>query len=454
MDDDFAGFPEEWAPVEWVPDRLDRVLDADRMLSIYEAQRLQRIDALRLEAVTEAAGHGMTSPDVAERSVRLELAAAMRVTEHAAGVLMVRAQALVHRYPAVLESLSYAGMTPQHAAHLVTVLDALPVDVRDRLVQPAVALADAEPVGVFKRKLSRLIEKEQASTLVERHEEALEQRRVFLEPGLDGMAWLHAHLPAVEAHAIHGRITAMSKAILREIDSAPGGNDDAGAVIGDATPESWGFAERTPESRTLDQIRTDVFGDLLIDGTTPSHPEAARGIRAEVIVTVPALSLLDDASAATAEPAMVEGVGPIPIARARELCGDSGDWMRVLTHPETAMVVSVGREKYRPPAAIRQLVRWRAARCVAPGCGMPANRCEIDHGSDWADGGETSVTNLDPLCKGHHIVKHNSRWRRQRLDDGTIKWTSPAGRTYLVEPERRIPTFTSGPRADAEAAPF
>lgn len=30
-----------------------------------------------------------------------------------------------------------------------------------------------------------------------------------------------------------------------------------------------------------------------------------------------------------------------------------------------------------------------------------------------------------------------------QLDDGAIRWISPTGRTYTVEPERRVPAFTA-----------
>ena len=205
------------------------------------------------------------------------------------------------------------------------------------------------------------------------------------------MAGLWVYGPAVEAHAIFGRVTAMAKLLV--------------AVDG--------------ETRTLDQARADIVADLLIDGTTAHIPAAAAGIRASVVVTVPALSLLDDAAAAAADPAVVEGVGPIPLDRARELCGGDAKWMRVLTHPETGMVLSVGRDQYAPPPGLRKLVKWRADRCMGPGCGMPAARCEVDHNIAWADGGETSLSNNTPFCKNHHIVKHHGGWivtaaRRQR----------------------------------------
>lgn len=142
---------------------------------------------------------------------------------------------------------------------------------------------------------------------------------------------------------------------------------------------------------------------------------------------------------------MVEGVGPIPIERARALAGTAKEWIRVLTHPETGMVLSVGRDRYRVPKAMRQAVEWRAARCLGPGCGMPASRCEIDHRIGWADGGETAFTNLNPFCKNHHIIKTVTDWRIDPGDGGVVRWTSPTGRSYDVEPERRLPAFTVTP---------
>lgn len=202
-------------------------------------------------------------------------------------------------------------------------------------------------------------------------------------------------------------------------------------------------------------MRADLICDLLIDGSTEHAPVEARGIRATVVVTVPALALLAgndaDRAAQGLGPAVVEGIGPIPLDRARELCGGADGWMRVLTHPETGMVLSVGRDQYRPPPSLRKLVKWRADRCMAPGCGIPATRCEIDHTLAWEHGGHTGLHNLAPVCRGHHMVKHHGGWQMTQLPDsgGALEWTSPAGRRYVVEPERRVPVFRPSDAADA-----
>lgn len=439
------------------PDAVDLVVETQVMISVFVARQLIRIDQLRREAHADAhtdehadaqdhglrldahvparAGAGLAA--VIDRSVRLELAAALGITEGAAGELMYQAQALVHRYPSVLDSLAGARITQRHAQILVEAMDGLDEGLRADVLPRVVALAEEQPVGTFRRHLRRLIDAVRTVTLAERHEQALTRRRVITQLEEDGMAWLMIYLPAVEAHAIHGRLTASAKVLTK--------------VAG--------------EQRTLDQARSDVAADILIDGVPDSLPPEARGIRPTVVVTVPVLALLepedtalagdDGRSRATAAgSATVEGVGPIPIDRARQLCGEADGWMRVLTHPETGIVLSVGRDQYRPPASLRRLVRWRSGTCMAPGCGMPASRCDLDHTIAWQHGGDTADVNLAPVCRGHHIVKHHGRWKVDQIpgSGGALQWTSPTGRTYRVEPERRIPTFT--PAEPDAASPF
>ena len=463
----------------WGPDALDEVVEVAVMQAVFAAQQFIRVDRMRSEARADAERAGRRMTDVVERGIRLELAAALRITEYTAGALIGHAEALLHRYPTALDALAGGRITVRHAEMLVDMLDELEPHLRDRLVTRAVELAETHPVGVFRRRLRALVDDSRVETLAERHAEALKSRRVVVEPAEDGMAWLMSFMPVVEAHAGMNRITEMSRRILA----------------------------REGETRSLDQVRADVLGDLLVDGDTADLPGEARGIRASVVVTVPVLALLHDGSETAAadepdhggyvnagnsgfdgaagasrpedagvgrsgsaglgldDPPVVEGIGPIPLDRARELCGGADGWTRVLTHPETGMVLSVGREKYRPPPGLRRLVRWRADRCMAPGCSVPASRCEIDpphpllhpplrdgrslggRGPNvaWEHGGHTSLDNHCPLCKGHHLVKHHGGWTVQQLPGGggAIEWTSPARRRYVVHPERRVPTFTT-----------
>ncbi|UGB35544.1 HNH endonuclease [Microbacterium sp. cx-55] len=425
-EDDYLSGRDDWAPP--APDPLEGVLEVTGMMAIMAAQRCERVYGWRHEVLRAAERTDRMSREMAERSLRLELACAMRITEAAASRVIDQAVALLERYPAALRALASAAITERHADVLVDALDPLEPALRDRILPRALELAETQPVGTFRRQLRALVERMRADTLSERRARAVTGRRVVVESAEDGMAWLMALIPAVEARAAHGRLTAMATALRASED----------------------------ETRTLDQLRADALGDLLIDGTADVHSADVRGIRATVTVTVPALTLLAENGVSPEGPAVVEGVGPIPIETARELCGGSADWMRVLTHPETGVVLSVGRDRYRPPKSLRDVVTWRAGRCMAPGCGMPSARCQIDHSIPWVEGGITSLANLAPLCEGHHTVKHHGGWTITQIrgSGGALEWTSPAGRRYVVPPERPMPFFRVGPADLASSAPF
>src|SRR6187402_3251296 len=249
-----------------VPDALDGVLEIATMEAVLAAQKLRRVDVMRRVLLVEAEGRGLGITEVIERGIRLELATGMRITEYAAGRMITMADALVHQYPAVLASLASGRITLKHAEILVDAVDELMPDLRAAVAARALELAEAEPVGTFRRGLHALIEKAQAPTIEERWAAAVKNRRVVLEPGQDGAGLLLIYGPIVELHAIHGRVTAIAKTSF--------GHDG--------------------DTRTLDQIRADVICDLLIDGTTDNTPAEARGIRASVVVTVPAIALLSD----------------------------------------------------------------------------------------------------------------------------------------------------------------
>lgn len=133
-----------------------------------------------------------------------------------------------------------------------------------------------------------------------------------------------------------------------------------------------------------------------------------------------------------------------------------------------------GREVYRPPAALRELVLQRDRTCRFPGCAQPSRRCDLDHrvpfqhnasSDDGApagrtdavdgrtdaaagrtdtaagrtgdvDGGTTCPCNLDLLCRFHHRVKTFTGWSAVRLPGNTVTWTSPLGFRHIdqVEP--------------------
>src|SRR3954447_14145317 len=136
---------EEFLPP--VPDALDLVVEAQAMLAVLTAQQYARVEAMWQDALADAARHGHQLTGIMERSVRLELAAALGITETAAGRLLGEADALVNRYPAALDALAGGRITPRHATVLVEALDGVEPVFREQLLGPAVGLAESLPVG-------------------------------------------------------------------------------------------------------------------------------------------------------------------------------------------------------------------------------------------------------------------------------------------------------------------
>ena len=170
--------------------------------------------------------------------------------------------------------------------------------------------------------------------------------------------------------------------------------------------------------------------------STGSVPGGLRGIRATVVLTVPALSLLGHSD----EPAVLEGHGPIDIETARELAAGAPSFIRVLTDPHTGAVLSVGRRRYQVPADLRTALEVRDVTCRFPGCSRRAARCDLDHSTAWAAGGATAADNLAHLCRRHHRLKHTARWRLRQEPGGVLVWLTPSGREYRDEPAVHLDT--------------
>ena len=142
---------------------------------------------------------------------------------------------------------------------------------------------------------------------------------------------------------------------------------------------------------------------------------------------------------ASEDPGFLDGYGPIDADSARRLAAVAPSFTRILTHPVSGTVLDVDRRSYRPPADLKRWLEVRDGTCRLPGCNRRAAGCEVDHTVDWQHEGRTGFDNLAHLCTLHHHLKHETSWSVRHLPDGVLEWRSPAGRTHVTHPGRRIP---------------
>lgn len=443
---------------------------------------LARADALRGEG--RRAGS-----DLPMREISAELAAAMRLSDRTVQQRMGDAAVLGTRFPATLAAWATGRVD---AGHVSAVLDAGAVIADDRararFEEIALGIAAHESPARTRAHLRAVAAQLDPEAAARRQRRALDERGVRLIDLDENLSRVIADMSPVLAHAIVDRLTEMARDVREaelacvaepaSTDAAAGGAPGAGGAtaVSGAAGQACGAAPavrlttgpsaaadggdaqgegRSPFGvRTLDQIRADVFADLLLAGAPAAHGEgdALAGVTAHVQITVPVLSLMG----LDAGPALLAGVGPIDTDTARRLAARAPGWDRVLTHPHTGMVLAVDR--YRPSNDLKRFLAARDEHCRFPGCRRPARRSEIDHTVDAALGGETCEANLAHLCTRHHTLKHATAWTVRRVGPGVLEWSSPTGRRYPDRPPgvvRFVPTeWLARGAAIPEAAPF
>ena len=181
---------------------------------------------------------------------------------------------------------------------------------------------------------------------------------------------------------------------------------------------------------------------------SPGPAEDARALRPSAAVQTGQTAQTVEASLGTAGRSV-----PVPAVVARALAA-GGTWRRLVTDPVSGTVVDVGRTRYRPPAALADLVRARDVACTHPGCDVPARGCDVDHIVPWAGGGITSYENLTCLCRAHHRLKHTPGWALTRTSTGALMWRTPTGARYHRAPDGTVTMLPrrTGPRQQVRPA--
>jgi hypothetical protein len=446
-------------------------LNADALLEVMTtAERVAaRAHALQLCAVERFAQlRPSAQPErvVSEFAVD-EIAPELRLSRAAAQNKLALAHDLTHRLPGALGALHRGEIDLRKAQAIANYTSPLDQERAAAVQDTVLPRAGQQTLGQLQAALRRAIQRIDPEGAAERHRSCRRERCVQIMPQPEGMASLWAFLPAEDAVAIYHKVDHLAR------------------------------TAKTPrDERSADERRADVFTDLLLnthrnptgshqgantDRHSPTHTdtdaqngmkpaahntsvdnsdtaagcgsEAMRSGRIEVLVTIPATTLLGLDNG----PAELDGYGAITAETARQLAHrPNAIWRRILTDPVDGALLDYGRRTYHPPAALHDHVTVRDGTCRFPGCQHPARRADLDHTVPYPHG-PTADHNLGALCRHHHRLKTHSRWRLTQ-HHGTFVWTSPTGRTYTRTPEplaEPAPTPPAPPQtADDDPPPF
>ncbi|GAB3598790.1 HNH endonuclease signature motif containing protein [Microbacterium tumbae] len=389
-------------------------------IAALEAERAALL-AERLDLLLEEDPFGSVHHDVAVRSLSAEYAASAHLSHGVVEGALFRSHTLVKRYPRTWRALADGAITPRHAemvvqgaSSLIEATEEQRAEYEARALDVALADSPGRTLAAAKMIAAAIA----PASVAERHRAARELRGARVQSLDDGMGHLGITASELLTRACFDRATQMAKQVISQ---RPGG----------------GSPSDEADTRTLDQIRSDIMIELLLAadaGAVAGTP--AEAITATVQVTIAASTLVGDDDLM----AELDGFGPALPEDVRTLAGHASSWSRLFLSPGG---MPSATDSYTPTAAMKRLLRARDQRCRFPGCRRAAARCEIDHNHDHAKGGRTEIGNLSCFCTGHHTLKHpdlldRHRWSARHLPGGVIAWISPEGSTYIDEPPRRV----------------
>jgi hypothetical protein len=404
----------EVADLEWLPtgvmlaaalERVDRnqLSGFDRVGVLRARARMIAHLQAQLHADIEAVGDALRQVEWIEDEMEvfdatgLEISTALNMTRRAAEALTGQAMSL-QRLPQVWEALDEGRIDLARARIISDLTSHLPVEEAARVANAALEQAPQQTTGQLRARLARLVIATDPAAAKERYEERLKEQRVECRPGEDGTAHLLGlNVPPDQANAAMRRLSRLAKALKAKGDKRP-----------------------------IDQIRAELFLNFLTGRDNKATSEQPATIDLRVDLTT--LAGLDD------NPAEIPSWGPViaDIARKVAHAQTKSQWRALATDPEDCQPRALVTTKRRPTAEQRRMVEAIDPECVFPTCRLDFASCDVNHEIPWADSHRTTVVELEPLCRHHHVGHHRRGWKLKRLRPGVYQWTSPLGRVYVT----------------------
>ena len=353
---------------------------------------------------------------LAERCAVLEASSRLRLTDAEVRSTAALAQQAREQLPRVWQAARDGLITLAHVKAATVQLVAFvagsdTVAGFDELIRD---VAVSATVAGTRRQARVIADRLTARTRTQRHADALSRRTIYVDAAADGMSWVTALIATERAHAIDRELTLTAKHLT--------------------------VGER--DGRTTQQIRADLFADLLTGGD-------ASTVKTKVLVTVPLDRLAPEARASVRgsnaalgqvvgttgmdlnRDCLIPGVGPVDDATARQLLLDVGAFTRVITDPVTGVILDMDRRSRTATIAQREWLALTHGTCVRDGCERLAIDADIDHYCAYhgPGRGETDIGNLDPLCDPDHALKDTTLLQHHRREDGSIEVRFPSGHT-------------------------
>jgi hypothetical protein len=374
-------------------DLVDLLTAESRLVSHFQA----RMYATMVEISHRTNAEFGISPEAHDEATD-EIRAALTLTRRAAETEFNTAWDLIERLPQVGDALNTGDIDLRRARAISHQTGHLDQDTARQASDQILEHAPRLTSGQITARLANICISIDPDSARERYETGLEERRVWAETNPDGTAnHLGLNLPPDRVYQATRRINQIARSL-----------------------------KTTDETRSIDQIRADIYLDLLCgtrtDQTSPSG-------HVDITVELNTLAGLDN------HPGQLNGMGPVIADIARQVTAHQQDAQWSYTVTDQGQPIATGTTSRRPTQALQRHNQALYPTCTFPGCRMPARDCDIDHRQPRNQNGPTTLHNLAPLCRHDHQLKDTGNWTLTRNPDGTHTWTSPLGHHYTTGPD-------------------
>lgn len=313
------------------------------------------------------------------------------------------ARQLSDALPATAAALAAGDISRRHAGVLSAAAADLPADLVGAAEPTLLAAARQLDPDRLRKVAKHWRHTVDAERSLSDANAAHDRRYLHVSPVLDGLVAIDGLLDADAGAGVLAAITAL-----------------AGPLPEDS---------RSPAQRRADAL-TELARRALEGGSLPT----SGGERAQLNVVVDLATLESRAGARAAD---LDWSGPVPGETARRLSCDAA-LSRIITDGASE-ILDVGRRTRTIPAALRRALHVRDGGCVFPSCDRPPPWTDAHHVVHWANGGSTSLDNVVLLCRTHHRLVHEGRWRILRAADGS----------YTADPPSAVRRRVSRPNTSA-----
>ncbi|MEJ3749964.1 DUF222 domain-containing protein, partial [Actinomycetes bacterium KLBMP 9797] len=329
-----------------------------------------------------------------------EIRFALTLTRRTAEYLLGDAHAIIERLPAVGAALHTGTIDLPKARVFTLETVGLPDETARQVADQLLPLAPELTTGQLRARLRRLVITIDPDAATRRQNAAVRKRYVHHGQDQDGTASLSGcYLPPDKAAKAAARIDELAKA-----------------------------AKQAGDPRSMDELRADLFLDILNGENLPEVGHHRGGV--EIAVSLTTLMGLSK------EPGDLHGWGPVIAEVARTTVEQQlkATW-KASVYDDNGELVHHGRLRRRPSTADAAFVKTRDRTCRAPGCRTPAHHADLDHTKAWEDDGHTIPANLGVLCRHCHGYKHSDGVTLEQPHPGEFIWHTRLGHTYHIKPE-------------------